>query len=104
MAADELDEYIRYGNIRNSVNYPAASMPVSAKVRVCVLHANVPAVLANVSSVMAKDGINIENMLNKSKGDNAYTILEVNGEVTEQAENDILALDGVRRVRTIRFA
>ena len=104
MAADELDEYIRYGNIRNSVNYPAVSMPVSTKARVCVLHANIPAVLANVSSVMAKDGINIENMLNKSKGDNAYTILEVNGEVTEQAENDILALDGVRRVRTIRFA
>ena len=104
MAADELDEYIRYGNIRNSVNYPAASMPVSATVRVCVLHANIPAVLANVSAVMAKDGINIENMLNKSKGDNAYTILEVNGEVTEQAEKDILALDGVRRVRTIRFS
>lgn len=104
MAADELDEYIRYGNIRNSVNYPAASMPVSASVRVCVLHANIPAVLANVSAVMAKDGINIENMLNKSKGDNAYTILEVNGEVTEQAEKDILALDGVRRVRTIRFS
>ena len=104
MAADELDEYIRYGNIRNSVNYPAATMPISAKARVCVLHANVPAVLANVSSVMAKDGINIENMLNKSKGENAYTILEVNDEVTAQVERDIAALEGVRRVRTIRFA
>ncbi len=104
MAADELDEYIRYGNIRNSVNYPATAMPVSAKSRVCVLHANVPAMLANVSAVMAKDGINIENMLNKSKGENAYTILEVNDTVTEQVEKDIAALEGVRRVRTIRFA
>ena len=103
MAADELDEYVRYGNIVNSVNYPAVSLPVSTKARVCVLHANIPAVLANVSTVMAKDGINIENMVNKSKGENAYTILEVNDDVIAQVEQDILALEGVRRVRTIRF-
>ncbi len=103
MAAEELDEYLTFGNIRNSVNYPAVNMPVSAKYRICVLHANVPAVLANASSVMAKDGINIENMFNKSKGENAYTILEVNDEVTEQAEKDIAAIDGVRRVRVIAF-
>ena len=103
MAADELDEYIRYGNVVNSVNYPAVSMPVSTKARVCVLHANIPAVLANVSSVMAKDGINIENMLHKSKGENAYTILEVNDTVTDKAVEDILALEGVRRVRVIDF-
>ena len=103
MAADELHEYIAYGNIVNSVNYPAVSLPVSAKTRVCVLHANIPAVLANVSAVMAKDGINIENMVNKSKGENAYTIVEVNDTVTEKVEADILALEGVRRVRTIYF-
>lgn len=101
MAADELDDYIRYGNIRNSVNYPAVSMPVSTKYRVCVLHANVPAVLANISTVMAKDGINIENMTNKSRGENAYTILEVNDAVTAQIQSDIAAIEGVRRVRTI---
>ncbi len=104
MAADELDDYIRYGNIRNSVNYPAVSMPVTTKYRVCVLHANVPAVLANISTVMAKDGINIENMTNKSRGENAYTVLEVNDAVTAQAEGDIAAIEGVRRVRTIHFA
>ena len=104
MAAEELDEYIRFGNIRNSVNYPAINMPVSAKSRVCVLHANVPAVLANVSAVISKDGINIENLFNKSKGENAYTILEINDAVTEKAERDIAAIEGVRRVRTIRFA
>ncbi len=104
MAAEELDEYIRFGNIRNSVNYPAVNMPVSARSRICVLHANVPAVLANVSAVISKDGINIENLFNKSKGENAYTILEINDAVTEKAERDIAAIEGVRRVRTIRFA
>ena len=104
MAAEELDEYITYGNIRNSVNYPAASMPVSTKARICVLHANIPAVLANISTVISKDGINIENMLNKSKGENAYTVLEVNDEVTAKIEADIAAIEGVRRVRTFCFA
>jgi len=103
MAADELHEYITYGNILNSVNYPAVSLPVSTKARVCVLHANIPAVLANVSAVMAKEGINIENMVNKSKGENAYTILDINDTVTAEAVAEILALEGVRRVRTIHF-
>lgn len=103
MAADELDEYLRYGNIRNSVNYPAAAMPVSAMARVCVLHANVPAVLANISAAISQKGINIENMLNKSKGENAYTILDASSPVTEDIERTIAAIDGVRRVRTIHF-
>ena len=94
----------RFGNIRNSVNYPVVNMPVAASSRVCVLHANVPAVLANISAVISKDGINIENLFNKSKGENAYTILEINDAVTEKAERDIAAIEGVRRVRTIRFA
>ena len=103
MAAEELDDYIRYGNIRNSVNYPAASMPVSAVARVCVLHANIPAVLANISTVISQKGINIENMLNKSKGENAYTILDLCCPVTWEIEKELAALDGVRRVRAIHF-
>ena len=68
MAADQLKEYLATGNIRNSVNYPAAAMPVGgAAVRICVLHANVPAVLTNITSACAKRGLNIENMLNRSK-------------------------------------
>jgi len=103
MAARQLDEYLRLGNIRNSVNYPAAEMPVGAKARVCVLHANVPAVLANVSSAISAKGINIENMLNKSKGENAYTMLEVNADVSNDVLASISAIDGVRRVRVINF-
>ena len=101
MAAEELDEYLRCGNIRNSVNYPAASMSKSGKMRVCVLHANVPAVLTNISGAVAKRGINIENMLNKSKGDNAYTILDISEAVGEELLDDIQAIDGVRRARLI---
>ena len=101
MAAQELDEYLRYGNIRNSVNYPAATMPISAKVRVCVLHANVPAVLTNVSGVFGRRGINIENMLNKSKGENAYTMLETDVVLDDEALAEISAIEGVRRARVI---
>ena len=103
MAADELDDYIRYGNIRNSVNYPAASMLVSAASRICVLHANTPAALADISAVISQKGVNIANMLNKSKGENAYTIFDVCATATEEIETAIAALEGVRRVRAIHF-
>ena len=101
MAADELDEYLRYGSIRNSVNYPAASMPLTGDPRVCVLHANVPAVLANISTAISKQHINIENMLNKSKGENAYTLLDVNAAPDAETLAAIEAIEGVRRVRVI---
>ena len=101
MAADELDEYLRFGNIRNSVNYPAANMAPTGSARVCVLHANVPAVLANISTAISKQHINIENMLNKSRGENAYTILDVNSLPGKETVEAIKAIDGVRRVRVL---
>ena len=103
MAADELNEYLTYGNIRNSVNYPAVSMAPSGKARICVLHANVPAMLGGISGACASRGINIENMLNKSRGENAYTILDVDTPVSSAVVNTIKAIEGVRRVRVIEF-
>ena len=103
MAADELHEYLAHGNIRNSVNYPAVSMSPSGSVRLCVLHANVPAVLTNITGACAAKGINIENMMNKSRGDNAYTVLDVNSEIDGEILASINAIDGVRRVRVIKF-
>ena len=73
---------------------------IGGDVRVCVLHANVPAVLTNVASVFAKRGINIENMLNNSKGENAYTILDVNGDATD-AVAALNAKDGIYRAYAI---
>jgi D-3-phosphoglycerate dehydrogenase len=103
MAAKQLDEYLKLGNIKNSVNYPAVSMSPSGSVRLCVLHANIPAVLTNITGACAAKGINIENMMNKSRGENAYTMLDVNSEIDEEIITSIYALDGVRRVRVIKF-
>lgn len=101
MAAEELDGYLRYGNIKNSVNFPNVTMPMSGDKRVCVLHANVPNVLSQITAVLGEAGANIENMTNKSKGDNAYTVVDVTGAVTANTVAKIAAIEGVARVRII---
>ncbi len=101
MAARQLDDYLRYGNIKNSVNYPNVSMPHSGAVRVCLMHANVPSVISQITSALSEEHINIENMINKSKGDNAYTLLELGAAVPESALAKIRAIDGMHRVRVI---
>lgn len=101
MAARELDEYLKNGNIRNSVNFPSVEQPRSGEARICVLHANIPAVLSGITSALAADGVNIENMTNKSKGDNAYTVLDVSRTPGEPVATHISAISGVIRVRVI---
>ena len=102
MAAVELDNYLRYGNIKNSVNFPAVDMPMTTGIRVCVLHANVPAILSQITTILSDEGINIENLTNKSKGDNAYTILDITGEVNDASVAKIEAIDDVYKVRVIK--
>ena len=101
MAAIELDEYLRYGNIKNSVNFPNVAMPMSGDKRICVLHANVPNVLSQITTIVGETGANIENMMNKSKGDNAYTLVDITGDVSDAVIEKINAIDGVARVRVI---
>ena len=101
MAAMELDDYLRYGNIKNSVNYPNVSMPMSGDKRICVLHANVPNVISQVTTIVGGTGANIENMMNKSKGDNAYTVVDVTGDVSDEIVAKLAAVEGVYRVRVI---
>ena len=101
MAARQLDDYLKNGNIRNSVNFPNLEMPRSGVARICVLHSNVPAVLTKITAAMADEGINIENMTNKSKGDNAYTILDVSSKPSNKVASHIASLDGIYRVRVI---
>ncbi len=103
MAADELDDYLRYGNIRNSVNYPNISMPASGAVRICVMHANVPAVLTHLAGAFSEKRINIENMLSKSRGEYAYAMIDVNSAVDDEILRAINAIEGVLRVRVINF-
>ena len=101
MAARELDEYLTNGNIQNSVNYPSVSMPRSGDLRICCLHKNIPEVLRKITMVIANDGANIENMTNKSRGDVAYTIVDIVGSITAETEELIRTIDGMIRIRLI---
>ena len=101
MAAHQLDEYIRTGNIRNSVNYPAVAMPHTGAARLCVLHKNVPALLSQITTAVAEAGLNIENLTNGSKGEYAYTIVELSATVPEVLLRKCEEIGGVIRVRAI---
>lgn len=101
MAAIELDDYLKNGNIKNSVNFPNIDMPRSSAARICVLHANIPAVLTKITAVLADEGLNIENMTNKSKGENAYTMLDVSSTPSAEAVTHIATIEGIARVRVI---
>ncbi len=101
MAAKELIDYIENGNIVNSVNLPEITMPRSGENRVCVIHKNIPNMITKITGIIAEDNINIENLLNKSKGDYAYTMLDIDGANKEQLQTEIEAIDGVIKVRII---
>lgn len=98
MAADELMDYIERGTIKNSVNYPDAELAKTGDALVCILHKNTPAIISQITSVVSAKGANIENLVNKSKKDWSYTMLDVTGEVDADA---IKAVDGVVRVRVL---
>ena len=101
MAALELDEVLRYGNIRNSVNFPNVSMPMSGDARLCVFHGNIPNMISQITAVIGETGLNIENMINKSKGDNAYTVVDVTGAVPTDIAAKLTAVEGIIKVRVI---
>ena len=101
MAVSEIRDFMENGNIRNSVNYPNCDAGAcSAEGRVTVAHKNVPNMLTQFTGLFAKD--NVENMINKSRGDYAYTIFDVSSKVTEEVVNELKAIDGVIRVRVIK--
>ena len=101
MAAKELMDYIENGNIVNSVNLPEVTMPRSGENRVCVIHKNIPNMLTAITGIFAGDNINIENLLNKSRSDYAYTMLDICGADISAVAEKIGAIDGVIRVRVI---
>ncbi len=101
MASKELIDYIENGNIVNSVNLPEVTMPRSGKNRVCVIHKNIPNMITKITGLVSDDGINIENLLNKSKGDYAYTMLDIGDADIATLEKEINEIDGVIRVRII---
>ena len=102
MAAHEIRDYLERGNIKNSVNYPDASLPHSGDYRMCVLHKNTPGIVAKLTTVVADEKLNIANMVNRSKGDYACTIVEINGTLPESSVKKVELLDNVIRVRIIK--
>ena len=101
MAALEVIDYLENGNIKNSVNMPAVEMPRSGKSRVCVIHRNVPAMVSQITAVFSKESLNIENMQNKSRKEMAYTLLDVSEPVDGKIADELMAIDGIVKVRVI---
>lgn len=101
MAAKELVDYIENGNITHSVNFPDVSAPRASAARVCVMHKNVEGVISSITSVVSKAGINIANLLDKSKKDMAYMILDLDAKPADAVVSEIAAQANVRRVRVL---
>lgn len=101
MAAEEIMEYLMYGNIINSVNFPDMKLSQETKYRICVINKNIPNMVSSMTAALAEAGINIENMANKAKDTYAYTILETNDEVNEDLLERLRSRDGIIQVRLI---
>ena len=104
MAVRQVMDYLENGNITNSVNFPNCDMGLPTKAgRVCILNRNIPNMLTRFTAVFSEDGVNISDMVNRSRGDYAYTMLDLDSPVTEEFVKDLEAIDGVIRVRVIKW-
>ena len=99
MAAKQLDEFLKCGNIVNSVNFPNVSLPCNSAARVCVMHKNVPNMISQITAAFASSNVNIENLANGSKGDVAYTIVETNDKAGDAIVSAVSAIEGVFKVK-----
>jgi len=104
MVAEQLADYLENGNILNSVNFPNVSMARESRFRLGISNANVPNMVGQISSVLAAAGLNIHNMVNKSKGDMAYTLVDVDSAVTDTVMQQLSAIAGVLAVRYLPAA
>ena len=103
MAAKELRNYLEHGNIKHSVNYPDCDMGYRGNnTRIVLLHHNVPNMIGQFTKVLAKDNMNIADMANKSKGEYAYTMIDIDSEVPDSVLDDLRVINDVLRVRMIR--
>ena len=103
MAANELVDYLENGNIKNSVNFPSCDMGVcQVEGRVALLHQNIPNMIGQITSAFAKNGYNISDLTNKSKGSKAYTLIDIESKASESLINELNAIDGILKVRVIK--
>ena len=101
MAVRQLEDYLVNGNICNSVNMPNLSQEWSGIARICLIHKNIPAMLTKITTVLSDDGINVENLTNKSRKDYAYTIVDVNTRITDAVAEELRQIEGIIRVRVL---
>ena len=101
MAADQLKDYLINGNIKNSVNLPNVHQDWSGISRVCLIHKNIPAMLTKITTILSDEGVNVENLTNKSKKDYAYTMVDLNGRIQDAVADELRAIPGMIRVRVI---
>jgi D-3-phosphoglycerate dehydrogenase len=99
MVADQLRDFLEHGNIANAVNFPSVNMPRESPWRVAIANANVPNMVGQISTAMAQAGLNIHNMVNKSRGEMAYTLVDVDSPVGEPLLARLRAIEGVLAVR-----
>ena len=102
MACSQMKDFLENGNVVNSVNFPECVMPRSAKERLFIAHKNVPKMISAFSQVFADKGINIENMINKSKGELAVTLIDTNTNVSEANIQSIEAMEEILSIRIIK--
>ena len=103
MAANELVDYLENGNIKNSVNFPSCDMGVcQVEGRVALLHKNIPNMIGQITSAFAKNGYNISDLTNKSKGSKAYTLIDIESKASESLINELNAIEGILKVRVIK--
>ncbi|HEU5294714.1 MAG TPA: phosphoglycerate dehydrogenase [Burkholderiaceae bacterium] len=99
MVADQLRDYLEHGNVTNAVNFPNVSMARESAYRLAIANANVPNMVGQISTAMAHAGLNIHNMVNKSRGEMAYTLVDVDSPVADSVLADIARIEGVLAVR-----
>ena len=102
MVAEQVKEFLLHGNIKNSVNFPEVNVPQETEYRVVIANENVPKMLGSISTVMADAGLNIHDMVNKSRGDLAYTVVDCDSEISDAVIDKLSGIEGVLSVRAIQ--
>lgn len=102
MAVNEVSDYLENGNITNSVNLPAVSVDRNGKHRMTIIHRNVAGIVSSITSTLASENVNIDNMVNKSRGEYAYTMIDTDTDVSEEAISAVCGLESIIRVRVIK--
>jgi D-3-phosphoglycerate dehydrogenase len=101
MACDQLREYLERGNIKNSVNFPASELPPSGKTRLLIANKNVPNMVGQITTTLAKAQINIDDLLNKHRGELAYNIIDVDDDIPQAVQDELAKISGIISVRVI---